>query len=899
MKKRILLVDGNALIFRAFYSSYGRANLTTKSGVPTNAVYSFINMLLNIVQKNDYFDIKVAFDKGKKTFRHDKLKTYKAGRKQTPPELIEQFPIVREFLSNANIDWFELEGYEADDIIGSIAHMINNSYEYEIDILTSDQDMYQLISDNVFVIAPQIGTSDLTTYNREKLFEKWGILPEQVIDYKGLRGDSSDNIKGVAGIGEKTAKELLQQFKNLEEIYANIDKVSGVKKQKLIDGKLDAFLSKEIATIYKEIILEDFKFKETKIDFNNLKDFFMKYEMVSLVKKYLNEFYNEKSAEQTKDYQKVSSWNSSYSDKNNFIFLEVLNDNYHNPDVIGMSIVNEKGNFYYNFENQQEVNIFNWQEKNIDNNLQKFLLENYFYTYDIKKTAYVLKKLGYEININKFIYDMMIACYVLNSNVKSNFESHINLVDSSLEIETFDEIFGKGVKKTKAVEESKKVNYLLRKSDLIKQTHEKIIELLKETNQYDLYQEIELPFSYVLLDMEYEGVLINREELEKQTNNILELLNRLENEANDILKEEDIEPINYSSPKQLKELLFSKLNLRNLNKGSTDRETLEGLLGNHKIIEKVLEIRKYSKLYSTYLKGFEKYINNQNKVHSIFNQTTTNTGRLSSTDPNLQNISIRDEEQRKVRKIFISQPGHTFLSFDYSQIELRVLADVANEQTLIEAYKNDQDIHELAARNIFGLSSDEKVSSDQRRVAKVFNFGILYGLTKFGLAKDLKISQYEAEEYISAYNKTFPKVQEYKDKILEECQKNSFVETMANRRRYVYELQSSNHMIREFGKRAAINAPIQGTAADILKVAMIDIFKILNTNNYQAKLVAQIHDEVILVVKEDAVEEVKNLVREAMINAYDKLLSIAKKNRKSLVKLEVNDGVGHTWYELK
>ncbi|QGS52257.1 DNA polymerase I [Spiroplasma tabanidicola] len=898
MKKRILLVDGNALIFRAFYSSYGRANLTTRSGIPTNAVYSFINMLLNIVQKNEYYDIKVAFDKGKKTFRHDKLESYKAGRKQTPPELVQQFPIVREFLSEAHIDWYELDGYEADDIIGSISNMVKETDDYVVDILTSDQDMYQLITKNIFVIAPQTGTSDLITYDRDKLFEKWGITPEQVIDYKGLRGDSSDNIKGVSGIGEKTAKDLLQEFKNLEDLYNNIDKITGPKKQKLIDGKEDAFLSKEIATIYTNIKLEDFSFRETKINFNNLKDFFIKYEMVSLVRKYSSEV-EDVEPKQTINFKKVSTWNSSYSDKHNYIYLEVLNDNYHNPDVIGMGIVNAKGNFYYAFENQQEVSIFNWQEKNIDENLQKFLLENEFYSYDIKKTMYVLKTLGYQIKHKNFVYDMMIACYVINSNVKSNFESHLNLIDSSLEIETFDEVFGKGVKKTKDIDENVKIKYILKKALLIEKTKEEIINSLKETNQYELYQKVELPFCYVLLDMEYAGVLIDRKELENQTQNILKLLTNLEKEANEILKRESIEPINYASPKQLKELLFVDLGLKNYNKGSTDKETLDALLGAHAIIEKVIEIRKYSKLYSTYLKGFEKFINNKNKVHTIFNQTLTNTGRLSSTDPNLQNISIRDEEQRKVRKIFIAQENYIFLSFDYSQIELRVLADVAKEETLIQAYKNNEDIHELAARNIFGLDANEIVSSDQRRVAKVFNFGILYGLTKFGLSKDLKISQAEADQYIKAYNKTFPMVQEYKDKIIKECEENGFVETMANRRRYIYELQNSNFMVREFGKRAAINAPIQGTAADILKVAMINIFEMLESKQLDAKLVAQIHDEVILHVKNDNIDKVKVEVQQIMNQAYDDLLKIANKNRTSDVKLEVNSGVGATWYDLK
>ncbi|WP_338984786.1 DNA polymerase I [Spiroplasma endosymbiont of Diplazon laetatorius] len=898
MKNKFLLVDGNALIFRAFYSSYGRATLTTKSGIPTNAVYSFINMLMNIIEKNDYFCVKVAFDKGKKTFRHDKLKDYKAGRAKTPSELVMQFPIVREFLTQANIEWFEVDNYEADDIIGSISKTLESNKDVETHILTSDQDMYQLISDKTFVLSPQIGTSDLMVYNREKLFEKWGVTPEQVIDYKGLRGDSSDNIKGVAGIGEKSAKELLQEFGTLENIYENINKIKGAKQTKLLAGKEDAFLSKEVATIYKDMELNNISFEKTIIDFSGLRDFFIRYEMNSLLKKYNSR--NEEPVQEIKmNYEKLDKWNNKYNDKENYIYLETLNDNYHTSDVIGISIVNSKGNFYYSFKSSEEINIFNWSESVLDDQFQSFLLDGKFKTYDVKKTIVALKKMGYKIKPELFIYDMMIACYVINSNIKSNFEQHVVMIDPSNEIKTFEEIFGKGVKRTQIIDEKIKMDYLVSKALIIKNYEEEILKQLNENNQMSLYEKIELPFAKVLIDMEIEGIQVDRQELSIQEKNILELLNNLEVEIKKDLSEYIDDNFNIGSPKQLKELLFEKMKLPDYNKGSTDRETLDMLEDKHPVISKIIAFRKYSKLHSTYLKGFEKFIHPDSKVHTIFNQTLTNTGRLSSSYPNMQNISVRDEEQKNVRKIFIINDENIYLSFDYSQIELRVLADILKEEKLIQIFSMKRDIHSEAARSIFNLSESEEVNSDQRRVAKIFNFGILYGLSDFGLAKDLKISIPQAKEYIKAYYQGFPQILKFKEEVIKFGYEHGYVETLGNRRRYIYELSNSNYMVKQFGERAAVNAPIQGTAADILKVAMINVFKNLNENDLESKMVAQIHDEIILLVKKTELEQVKEIVLETMKKAYDDLLEVSNKQRKALVELEINYSQASDWFNLK
>ncbi|ALD66764.1 DNA polymerase I [Spiroplasma cantharicola] len=898
MKNKFLLVDGNALIFRAFYSSYGRATLTTKSGIPTNAVFSFINMLMNIIEKNDYFCVKVAFDKGKKTFRHEKLKDYKAGRAKTPSELVLQFPIVREFLTNANIEWFEVDNYEADDIIGSITKTLESNKEAETHILTSDQDMYQLISDKTFVLSPQIGTSELVVYNREKLFDKWGVTPEQVIDYKGLRGDSSDNIKGVAGIGEKTAKDLLQEFHTLENIYNNLEKIKGAKQAKLISGKEDAFLSKEIATIYKDMELNKIDFNKTEINFEALKNFFIKYEMNSLLKKYSSKNSVE-TKEEKLEYIVLNKWEPKYSDSENYIYLETLNDNYHTSDVIGIAIANSKGNFYYSFNTSETVDIFNWNNSVIDEQFQIFLKNSKFKTYDVKKTIIALMKMGYQINPDLFIYDMMIACYVINSNVKSTFDQHIIMIDPSIETKTFEEIFGKGVKKTQVIDEKVKMDYIVNKVLLIKKDEQEILKLLKDNNQMSLYEKIEFEFAKVLIDMEIEGIQVDRDELAKQEKNILQLLVDLELDIKDDLKEYIDKDFNLASPKQLKELLFEKLKLPDYNKGSTDRETLDYLEDKHPVISKIIAFRKYNKLHSTYLKGFEKFIHPDNKVHTIFNQTLTNTGRLSSSYPNIQNISVRDEEQKNVRKIFVTKEDNVYLSFDYSQIELRVLADIVNEKKLVEIFSMNRDIHSEAARSIFKLNQDEKISSEQRRVAKVFNFGILYGLSDFGLAKDLKISIPQAKEYIKTYYEAFPQILKFKEEVIKLGYEKGYVETLGNRRRYIYELSNTNYMVKQFGERAAVNAPIQGTAADILKVAMINVFKNLKSQKLQSKMIAQIHDEIILLVKKQELEEVKTMVLKTMQEAYNDLLKIANKNREALVELEINYSQANDWFNLK
>ncbi|WP_339022994.1 DNA polymerase I [Spiroplasma endosymbiont of Crioceris asparagi] len=889
--KKILLVDGNGLLFRAYHSSmYGGNQMKTSSNIVTNAAFSFVNMLLNLINKNDYYNVIVAFDIGKKTFRHDKLQDYKGTRSKTPEDLITQFPIVKEFLAASNIPYYELVNYEADDIIGTIAK--KKITDYKIEILSSDKDMYQLIDDRITVVSPQVGTSSMKVIDIKAVHDKYQITPAQIIDLKGIWGDSSDNIKGISGIGEKGAIKLLTQFKTLENIYKNIDSISGSQKDKLIADKTNAFLSKEIATICLETPIKEFQNIELKINFSKMKDFFEKYEMFSLIKKFCP---IDEIPETKIKYQILKNWDTKFNCPENYIYLETLDENYHNAKIIGVAISNKKGNFFINLNTSmtEEVNLFNWDKQNIDQDFQQFLKMAKFKTYDVKKTIYCLERLDYVINYDNFIYDMMLACYVLNPNIKSTIETHINYLDAKYSLTSFEETFGKGVKKTDFIENDIKALFMCQRSEAILNLENKIIKNLKDEDQFELYENLEFSFAFVLLEIEKNGVLVNKKELELQTKQTHEIIVDLENKIKDILKENIDEDFNLSSPKQLKELLYETLKLPDKFKGSTNKDALEFLEDKHEAVGYILRHRMFSKLYSTYLVGLEKYIEADSRIRSIFNQALTNTGRLSSSYPNLQNIAIRNDEQKEVRKIFIAPKEKTLISFDYSQIELRILAEVANEKTLIEIFDQNRDVHEEAAKRIF---KKDTISSDERRIAKIFNFGILYGLSEFGLANDLKITKAEAKEFIDNYFKTFEDILNFKKEIVEYAKAHKYVLTLANRKRWIPELENSNRMIKSFGERVAVNAPIQGTSADILKIAMNNIYKHFKN---EVKIICQIHDEIIVEVDSEKVDFYKEKISFIMKSALEDLYQLVKKDNKPKVRLEVNSSSGKNWFELK
>ncbi|WP_031542104.1 DNA polymerase I [Mesoplasma photuris] len=902
--KKILLVDGNSLLFRAYFAGAYKGNiLRTSTGIPTNAIYSFANMLTSLLDRRDYYDVKVAFDAGKKTFRHDMLEDYKAGRSETPEDLIPQFAMVREFLDAAGIDWYELENIEADDIIGSLSKYIetNLGTDYEIEILTSDKDMFQLISDQTKILLPISGTSDLKEYSFDELFEKWKCTPTQVCDLKGLMGDPSDNLRGVEGVGEKTAIKLVTEYGTIESIYENIENIKGTLKNKLEVGKESAYLCKKIATISTDIHIDNLKFRPLNISVYPLIEFLKKYEMYSLVKRLSTRAEGINSEEIIK-YKILKKWDRSLECLENSIYIQTLDENYHTSKIVGYGISNDNGNFFIDVKPaQQQLSIFNTEIiSSFDDALSEFLkdetkLKN---TYDIKATLTLLKNSGYDFSIKSFVYDMMIAGYTIDANVKSNISSHTRVISPDLNIIEDEFIFGRGVKKNSEIDIDKKAEFISKKAFIINKTKQNAIERMIKTEQFDLYNLIDLPFAFVLFEMEQNGINIDKKELKAQTIYILAKLNEVESEMKEMIKDFVGESFNFQSPKQIQELLFIKLGLKDLAKGSTGKDVLDKLKNDHPIIPLLLKHRKFSKLYSTYLRGFEKYIFKDGKIHTIFNQTLTNTGRLSSSEPNVQNISVHDNDQKQVRKIFVTEKDYKFYSFDYSQIELRVLAQMGNEKSLIDIFIEDRDVHAEAARKIFNLDQNEIVDEDKRRIAKVFNFGIIYGLSDYGLAQDLNISIPEAKIFIEAYYKSFPDILAFKNEMIANANSTNYASTLVNRKRLIDELKSTKYLLRQFGERVAVNMPIQGTAADILKVAMININNYLRTNNLKSKMIAQVHDEIIFEIHKDEndhIVKIKALMNDALISMF-KQFNIEQEVK---VKLKVSESSGNNWFELK
>ncbi|PPE04706.1 DNA polymerase I [Entomoplasma ellychniae] len=893
--KRILLIDGNSLIFRAYYAqAYQGYTLTTSSGIPTNAVYSFANMITNLLKERQYYDVKVAFDKGKKTFRHEKLENYKAGRASTPDDLIKQFPIAREFLTSANIDWFELENYEADDLIGTMVKKAEKENpNFEIEIFSSDKDMFQLISNQTRIVTSEKGFISL--FGIDELFDKYGISPSQIPDFKGLMGDSSDNLKGVEGVGPKTATKLIQEYNNLKGIYENIDLIKGGVKDKLIKDKESAFLCKEIATIDCEVKMQSVEFKELEIDINKMINFLNKYEMKTLVSRLTGRanFINDKTnnAEMKPSfeftYNLINDLDEEYWSEENYLYIENFEENYHKGKILSIVVVNDKGNFILN----------DWSNAIYFN---KFLMskQNKKIVFDLKKTWVLFDNHNLNYNQESFVCDLMVAMYILDSNLVSNLQN-INVLFNKDLIPNDEEVYGKGIKKTFDIDNSIKYSYLICKTICLKESHYAMILKLKEKNQYELFANIEFPLIEVLYSIEKQGLHIDRKELEKQTLKTLKAIDDLEEKMLFILENKIPQNFNFASPKQIKELLFDTLELKSNKKNSTDRDSLEKLIGFHPIIEYLIEHRKLSKLYSTYLRGFEKFIFSDNKIHTILHQTLTNTGRLSSSDPNIQNISVKDDIQKEVRKIFVCDPNKKFLSFDYSQIELRVLAELGDETNLLDIFNTKRDVHDEAARLIFHLEKNEKVDASQRRTAKIFNFGIIYGLSGYGLSNDLNVSILQANEYIQNYYKAFPKFENFKKELISIAKNEGYSQTISNRRRVINELSSPMAKIREFGKRIAVNMPIQGTAADILKVAMINIYKNIKLKNLPVAMVAQIHDEIIFEIPDKGYDHIIKIIEKDMKNAFIDLLKIIGVNQEVKVELEVNMSIGNNWLELK
>ncbi|WP_338990724.1 DNA polymerase I [Spiroplasma endosymbiont of Seladonia tumulorum] len=868
--KKVLLIDGNSLLFRAFYATaYNGEMLKSLDGTPTNAVYAFANMLNKILKTNNYYSVVVAFDKGKKNFRHDLLVNYKDGRSKTPNELIVQFPIVKEFLDSYQIPYLEQEGYEADDLLGCLA-VLAEKEDFYVDIFSSDKDLYQLITNKTNILMPRQGDS-ADVIDETALRAKWGITPLQVPDLKGLMGDPSDNLKGVPKVGEKTAIKLIKEYHSIENLYDNIKQIKGALQQNLLNHEESALLCKKIATIFCDINLEHFTFTQFSPNQEKLMQFYLKYNMNSFVTKLFN---NQDNSTQNSNItvKIIEEWRSEFNKNNTTVYLELLDENYHTAEIIGFGIVNSKGVFYFDYIHSKHDKL--WHQFLNDTKYQKL-------TYHAKSLIVALARDN--IFVQNIEYDMMLAGYVYNSNAKNSLDTYINLFEKK-QILTNELFYGKGVKKQIPADVIKLSHFIGEKAAYIHKLRPKIIELLKANQQYDLYYKIELPTAFALARMEINGVKVNQHELTTQTLRIEKIVQELNNEINDIAQKE----INPNSPKQISELLFQDLSLPDRKKGSTAQETLKEIKNNHVIIPKILDYRKYQKLYSTYLKGMEKYIFADGKVHTIYKQTLTNTGRLSSVEPNMQNISIRDDVQKEVRKIFVvSSPNNVLLSCDYSQIELRILAHMSKDQDLIAAFNKNEDIHTNTAMKIFNLSKNE-ITPNIRRSAKAVNFGIIYGISDFGLATDLNISVAKAKAIINNYYQQFPTIKAFIDQQVEFCKQNGYVTTIFNRKRYVPEINDRNYMQREFGKRIAINMPIQGSAADIIKIAFKNIDQKFLKLNLKAKIIAQIHDELIFEIPQVELIQVQKIVKTLM-----------EDSTKLDVKLIVDKKTGLSWYDLK
>ncbi|WP_342273825.1 DNA polymerase I [Spiroplasma endosymbiont of Phycita roborella] len=873
--KKALIIDGNNLLFKAYYATaYQGVNLHSLQGIPTNAVYAFIRMLTKYLKSNNYASVFVAFDAGRKTFRHETLATYKGKRSETPVELIEQFNLVKIFLDLAQIPWGQINNYEADDIIGSIVKNKVAS-NYQIDIMSSDKDLLQLLDNNIKILNPQKGMSDLKVITISTFQSEYELLPYQVTDLKGLMGDSSDNLPGIKGIGQKTAISLLKEYDTLENIIENVEQLKPNVSKLIKLNFNNGIICKQLAQLNLNTPitgnLETFNYNVENLNNEKLQDFYKQYNMNSLLTQDTNPKTNKNS---TSHVQIINKWSQEWNCDSNYLWLEIFGDNYNRDNIIGFGIKNKKGTFYINKINA--INCSNFQHFLQNKKLQKI-------TWDLKKV--IIAGLRLKLIINNIIFDHMLAAYLLYANEKILPENiavilNVNVKDNL----SADDFYGKGIKKNIPNDEKEIAIFLEKKLNFLTDSHLILIKKLKDTNNWNLYQEIELPAAFVLVNMECNGVNIDQKKLKLLTDKTLLKIQDLELQ----IKKESNSNLNPNSPKQISEYLFKELKLPNYKKGSTAFEVLISLKNQHPIIDILLEYRKLQKLYSTYLLGLQKYIFDDGKIHSIYNQVQTSTGRLSSLDPNMQNISIRDKEQREVRKIFIPSKPHTkILSCDYSQIELRILAHISEDENLIKAFQQKHDIHRETASKILNIPLAE-VTNEQRQNAKAINFGIVYGISSFGLSQQIGIKVEDAKIFINKYFSVFPKIKSYINNIIDFCEKNGYVQTIFNRRREVMEITNKNKVIQNFGKRIAMNMPIQGSAADILKLAMNKIYKEIKKQNIDAILIAQIHDELIFEVEDNKVNDVITKITKIMSNVT-----------KLKVPLLINTSIGDNWFELK
>ena len=881
MNKTLVIIDGNSIINRAFYAL---PEMSNKEGLKTNAIYGFTNMLLKIIDTYNPTHISVAFDRKAPTFRHIEFKEYKAGRKKMPDELREQFEPLKDLLDKFNIHRLEIDGYEADDIIGTVSKIAEDN-GFKVYIVTGDKDAIQLASNKTTTLITKKGVGEVEEYDYDSVIEKYEMTPTQFIDLKGLMGDKSDNIPGVPGIGEKTGIKLIKEFSSIEGIFDNIDSIKGSTKKKLEENKELAIMSKKLATIIRDVPVE-FNLEELEYGNYNTKDIldvFKYLGFTSLIPRIGNldeseEIVNEANVEISK-LEDIDEFINKVKENNELTIKTVTREG---------NILDKR--IKYIFLSVDGKKIYYVEENSIHK------LEYIFTSNEIKKLGYNLKDdyialKPYGIKLENIYFDITIAEYLIDSMSSTSYEcSAIAMKYLTKKVKTKEELLGKGVKAKKYQDLSfeELSSHISQIIDTVKSVMPIMEENLKESNMDGLLYHVEMPLVEVLADMEYEGVKVDKEKLNELGSQFKEIIKKLESEIYEISGEE----FNINSPKQLGVILFEKLGLPVIKKTktgySTNAEVLDKLKDQSPIIDKIIEYRQIVKLNSTYVEGLLSIINPiDGRIHSSFNQTITTTGRISSTEPNLQNIPVKLEMGRNIRKVFISDKECKLVDADYSQVELRVLAHMSQDETMIDAFKHNEDIHTKTASQVFNVSMDE-VTSKQRSDAKAVNFGIVYGKSDFGLSEDLNIPVKQAKEYIENYFNKYNKIKEFMDNIIDDASSNGYVTTILNRRRYIPEIKSSNFMLRNAGKRAAMNAPIQGSAADIIKIAMINVYKKLEENNLKSKLILQVHDELIVEAVDSEIDIVKKIVKDEMENAV--CLD---------VNLDVDLNIGDSWYDTK
>ena len=877
--KKLLLADGNSMLFRGYYATAYGMRMTSPDGTPTNAVFAFANMLQKAIDLISPDSILVAFDAGKHTFRHDIYPEYKGGRKPAPDDLVPQFKLARDYLDAFNIRWAEMPDIEADDLIGT---MSDNQEGYESIILTSDHDLLQLIDEDTTVLLMKKGITDMDEMTVSSLKDEMGISPIQITDLKGLMGDSSDNYPGIPGVGEKTALKLLYEYGSVENVLDHAAEIKGKLGEKIRDNKESALLSKRLATIKKDVSLnisaESCAFDP---DYISLTEYLLSLGMRTIASKY------REKAEAQRVCTSEAIFPEGIIDSENAepmraegpfcpgellkgdcsVFVSCSSEPFEFSEFKGVAVSNGKLSAFVKAEDLLS-----------DTELISYLCSSAHRKtgFDIKKSMHILKARGIEAT---FKDDALLAAFIADSGLSSP----DNVFRSfGLEAPSFESIYGTS-SRPRIADEREEREYSCLMAENIGKLFEKAVDKLREKNMLELYRNMELPLTYILFEMEEDGIRCKEDVLSEIAETLKEQVSVLEKGIYSIAGHE----FNINSPKQLASVLYDEMGLPSGKKQSTAADVLEKLKYISPIAELILSYRKASKILGTYAEGLKKFIMPDGKIHTVFNQCVTATGRLSSSDPNLQNISVRDEQGRLIRKAFFPSEGNVLLSSDYHQIELRMLAHMAGEKTMINAFKNDIDIHTQTACDVFGIKAED-VTKEMRRRAKTVNFGIVYGISDFGLSEQLGISRREAHSFIESYYKSYPGIKSYMDSVVASCEEKGYVSTLCGRRREIPEIKDKNRNVREFGKRAAMNAPIQGSAADLIKIAMINISGKLKEGGYRSKMILQVHDELIFDVPGDELEAVKKIVTDEMTTAM-----------KLDVPLTVECSAGSNWFEAK